>query len=135
MTKSATDVMGEIVLSAVIDAAGGFKAAARGVPNALARDLSAVHPNTTLGDLPAEVRAAIAGSVRAAFTRLLKEGYAVTPAVGGTRPPGGPRPPGGTRPSAPPRTRGPAKPPVVETKRRPGAGPRGPKTPIPPKGE
>ena len=100
--------------------------AVKGVPNALARDLSAVHPNTTLGDLPAEVRAAIAGSVRAAFTRLLKEGYAVTPAVGGARPPSGPRP------SAPPRPRGPAKPPVVETKRRPG--PRGPNGPGAPKG-
>lgn len=129
MSKSATDVMGEVLLSAVIDAAGGFKAAARGVPNALARDLNAVHLNTTLSDLPEEVRTAIAGSVRAAFARLLKEGYAVTPAVGGTRPPSGARPTGGTRPPAPPRPRGPAKPPVVETKRRPGTGPRGPKGP------
>ena len=111
MTKSATDIMGEIVAAAAIDTVVAFKTASRGVPNALLRDLAAVHPNTTLDDLPAEVRAAIASGVRAAFTRLQKEGYVIAPSRGSPTPP------------APPRSRaaprGPGKPPVVETKRRP----------------
>lgn len=125
MTKSATDVMGEIIFSAVIDAVSAFRQASGGVPNALVRDMGAVHPNTTPADLPRDVQAAIGASVRAAFTRLQKEGYAVAPTVraapGGTRPPSaGPRPPRGRGGPSP-------KPPVVETKRRPP--PRGPKTP------
>ncbi|HEX8382214.1 MAG TPA: hypothetical protein VF592_02455 [Sphingomonas sp.] len=126
MSKSATDIMGDIVAAAAIDAVVAFKTASRGVPNALLRDLGAVHPNTTLADLPAEVRAAITGGVRAAFTRLQKEGYVIAPAGGGP-----------TGPAAPPRPRpaprAPGKPPVVETKRRP-PGPRGaPKGPPKPR--
>lgn len=114
MPKSATDVMQEIVVSAVLDAIVAMKSASKGLPNALLRDLNAVHPNTTLPDLPQEVQAAISASVRDAFARLRKEGYAVSPA--GTGPgPTSPRP-------RPPRT-----PPVVETKRRP---PRGKGPPL-----
>ena len=79
MTKSATDLMQEIIFSAVIDLIGALKAASKGVPNTLLRDLNAVHANTTLSDLPQELQAAIATNVRAAFTRLLKEGYSVSP--------------------------------------------------------
>ena len=43
------------------------------------RDLQSVHRNTTFADLPKAVQDAIAQSVRAAFTQLLKEGYAVGP--------------------------------------------------------
>ncbi|PAX07689.1 hypothetical protein [Sphingomonas lenta] len=123
MSRSATDVMHDVIVSAVLDAVAAFRQAAGGVPNALVRDIGAVHPNTTLADLPEPVRAAVAASVRAAFTRLQKEGYAVAPAA--TARAAAPRPAAG-RPA--PRTpRGPGKPPVVETKRRPP--PRGPKGP------
>ena len=91
MTKSATDVMQDIVFSAVIDAIGALKAASKGVPNTLLRDLNSVHANTTLADLPPELQAAIATNVRSAFTRLLKEGYSVSPA--GSAAPRTPPPP------------------------------------------
>lgn len=127
MTKSATDVMQDIVFSAIIDAIGALKAASKGVPNTLLRDLNAVHANTTLADLPPELQAAIATNVRSAFTRLLKEGYSVSPA--GSAPPRSPSPrpvsrdaqrhrrppapgpsdpgkPRGPRPNRPPKPRG-----------------------------
>lgn len=92
MSKSATDVMQDIVFSAIIDSIGALKAASKGVPNTLLRDLNSVHANTTLADLPPELQAAIATNVRAAFTRLLKEGYNVAPA-GSTAPRTAPPPP------------------------------------------
>jgi hypothetical protein len=85
MAKSATDVMQEIVFAAAIDAIAALKAASKGVPNTLLRDLNAIHANTTFADLPAELQAAIAASVRSAFTRLLREGYSVS--SGGAGPP------------------------------------------------
>jgi hypothetical protein len=94
MRKSATDVMQEIVAAAVLDSIAALKAASKGLPNNLLRDLNAIHANTTLADLPAEVQTAVAASVRAAFSRLQKEGYSVS---GGE--PATPRPP---RPGAPP---------------------------------
>ena len=80
MTKSATDVMQEILVSAVLDSFVALKAASKGLPNSLLRDLNAIHANTTFGDLPEEVQRAVAASVRAGFSRLLKEGYSVAPA-------------------------------------------------------
>jgi hypothetical protein len=77
--KSATDVMQEILSAAVLDAIGALKAASKGVPNNLLRDMGAIHANTAPADLPAELQAAISASVRAAFARLLKEGYSVSP--------------------------------------------------------
>ena len=41
--------------------------------------MQAIHPNVTFADLPKELQDAIAESTRAAFTQLLKEGYAVGP--------------------------------------------------------
>ena len=79
MTKSATDVMQEILFSAFLDSIEALKAASKGMPNTLVRDLSALHANTTFADLPKEVQASLSASVRAAFTRLLKEGYSVAP--------------------------------------------------------
>jgi hypothetical protein len=79
VSKSATDVMQEIIVSAVLDAMAALKVASKGMPNTLLRDLNAIHANTTFGDLPKELQDAIAANVRAAFTRLLKEGYAVAP--------------------------------------------------------
>jgi hypothetical protein len=79
MTKSATDVMEEIIFAAVIDAVQAMKAASKGMPNTLLRDLNAIHANVTRADLPADVQAAIQTNVRAAFTKLLKEGYSVAP--------------------------------------------------------
>ena len=108
MPKSATDIMQEIIFSAVLDSIAAFKDAAKGVPNVLVRELNTVHLNTTLEDMPAEVRSAIAASVRDAFARLRKEGYAVAgaetvparPRPAGTPPRTGDRPPrpGGDRP-------------------------------------
>lgn len=79
MSKSATDVMQEIIVSAVLDSIAALKVASKGLPNTLLRDVNAMHANTTYGDFPKELQDAIAANVRAAFTRLLKEGYAVAP--------------------------------------------------------
>lgn len=78
MTKSATDVMQEIMFSAAIDAIVALKAASKGLPNTLLRDLNAIHANTTFNDLPKDLQDSIGRNVRAAFTRLLKEGYSVS---------------------------------------------------------
>ena len=113
MTKSATDLMQDIIFSAVIDSIQALKTASKGLPNNLLRDLNAIHANVTLADLPEDVQAAIAGNVRSAFTRLLKEGYSVMPGRG-----------------AAPERRGPAPAPVVGRGQRrapPSSGPRGPK--------
>jgi hypothetical protein len=71
--------MQSILLSAVIDALEAMKAASKGVPNLMLRDLQSVHRNTTFADLPKSVQDSITQSVRAAFTQFLKEGYAVGP--------------------------------------------------------
>lgn len=118
MKKSATDVMQEILFSAVIDGIVALKAASKGMPNTLLRDLNAIHPNATFADLPKELQAAITASVRSAFTRLMKDGYTVTsselappraapvmarPGNPGPRRPGGPGRPQPTGPGRPPR--------------------------------
>ena len=132
MTKSATDVMQEVLYAAVVDAIGAMKAASKGVPNTLLRDLNAIHANTAQADLPPELQASLQASVRTAFTKLLKDGYSVAP-TGSVAPPQrtgapirreGPRPqgrpggghrPGGDRPGPggnrrPPRSGGPGGP-------------------------
>ena len=132
MTKSATEIMQEIMAAAMLDAIGALKAASKGLPNTLLRDINAIHANTTLADLPPEVQASIAGSVRAAFTRLLKEGYAVSPA--GSAPPRPQRPTrDGDRPAPGPRRSGPPP----DRERRPGPRPPRPDRdgrPAPPRG-
>lgn len=79
MQRPANEVMQSIVFSAVLDAVEALKAASKGLPNQMVRDLQAIHPNVTFADLPKEVQQAIVESTRAAFTALLKEGYAVGP--------------------------------------------------------
>src|ERR1700748_3504125 len=79
MVRAATDVMQSIVFSAVLDAVAALKRASGGLPNQLLRDVQAIHPNVTFADLPKELQDQIAESTRAAFTALLKEGYAVGP--------------------------------------------------------
>lgn len=129
MERSATDIMQDALVAAILDAIVAWKAASGGLPNVLARDLGAVHPNTTLADLPKEVQSAISASTRATFNRLLKEGYAVAKGAPPSRPPPmGSRPPRGDGPPnrGPRGPRGPGKPPIVETKRGPrGGGGRG----------
>ena len=71
--------MQSVILSAVIDALEAMKAASGGVPNNMLRDLQSIHRNTAFADFPKAVQDSIAQSVRAAFTQLLKEGYAVGP--------------------------------------------------------
>lgn len=119
MEKSATDIMQDAIVAAVLDAIVAWKAASGGLPNVLARDLGAVHPNTTLADLPKEVQAALRDSTRATFNRLLKEGYSVAKGGPPPRPPSGPP---GNRPRRPDRPRGPGGPPKVEIRPKPRSG-------------
>lgn len=79
MARAASDVMQSIVFSAVLDGIAALKRSAGGLPNQLLRDVQAIHPNVTFADLPKELQGAIVESTRAAFTQLLKEGYAVGP--------------------------------------------------------
>jgi hypothetical protein len=79
MPRAATDIMQSIIFSAVLDGIAALKRESRGLPNQLLRDVQAIHPNVTFADLPKELQDAIAESTRAAFTQLLKEGYAVGP--------------------------------------------------------
>jgi hypothetical protein len=79
MTRAASDVMQSIIFSAVLDAIAALKRGSGGLPNQLLRDVQAIHPNVTFADLPKVLQDAIAESTRAAFTQLLKEGYAVGP--------------------------------------------------------
>jgi len=117
MKKSATEVMQEIMFSAVVDSIGALKGASKGLPNTLLRDMNAIHANATFADLQGELQASITASVRAAFARLLKEGYAVSPTDGAP-----PRPPRPLPETAPRGGRG--KPPP---KRGPGDGRRPPR--------
>ena len=71
MTKSATDIMQEILFAAVVDSVMAMKDAAKGVPNTLLREINGVHANITFADLPPHVQAAIGASVRTAFNKLL----------------------------------------------------------------
>jgi hypothetical protein len=79
MPKAAADVVRSILFSAVIDAVEALRAASRGVPNNLLRDLQSIHRNTAFEDLPKEVQDSIVRGVHSAFGELLKEGYAVGP--------------------------------------------------------
>jgi hypothetical protein len=130
MVKSATEVMHEVLFAAVVDSVAAFKAASNGVPNTLLRDLNSVHANTTFADLPKELQATIDKSVRAAFTRLLKEGYLISPAGANvTKPSAKPREPAhapGSRTSlpkrAPPRSNTPPSKAAPKQKPTPGRG-------------
>ena len=88
MQRAASDVMLSVIFSAVVEAIEAVKAAHKGVPNLMLRDLQSLHPNTTFADLPKPLQDSILQSARAAFTQLLKEGYAVGPraAIQQTRP-------------------------------------------------
>jgi len=80
MPKSATDVIQDIINAAVVDAIVALKDEARGLPNALLRDVNAIHSNTAFADLPPAIQKAVAASVRSAFSKLQKEGYVVSDA-------------------------------------------------------
>jgi hypothetical protein len=79
MTKSATEVMQEVMFSAVAEAISALKDSSKGMPNILLRDIAAINANATYGDLPKEVQVAISNASRAAFIRFKKEGYSVSP--------------------------------------------------------
>src|SRR3954451_11446207 len=79
MPRAANDVMQSILFSAVLDGIAALKRASGGLPNQLLRDVQAIHANVTFADLPKELQDQIAASTRAAFSQLLKEGYAVGP--------------------------------------------------------
>jgi len=137
MPRAANDVMQSILFSAVLGAIAALKAASRGLPNQLLRDVQAIHPNVTFADLPKELQDAITESTRAAFTQLLKEGYAVGPRqqMQATRPldrvPERQRPTDRRGPPRQPR-RGP---PSGEGPDRGPRGPGGPSRPRKPKGK
>ena len=107
MTKSATDLMQEIIFSAVLDSLAALKSASKGLPNNLLRDVNSIHANTTFADLPKEVQASIVASVRSAFTRLLKEGYSVSTGQPASPPRGAPVRRDGPRHDRGPRSPGP----------------------------
>jgi len=79
MPRAANDVMQSILFSAVLEGIAALKRASGGLPNQLLRDVQAIHPNVTFADLPKELQDQIVETTRAAFTQLLKEGYAVGP--------------------------------------------------------
>jgi len=79
MPKSATQVVHEILFSAVVDAIVAVKKASQGLPNALLRDLGTVHANTSFADLPPSLQAAVNEAVKMTFGRLLQEGYEISP--------------------------------------------------------
>ena len=79
MNQSANEVIKSAIFAAVCDAITAFRANSGGSPNVLVRDLSAVHANATMADLPESVQKAIVESTNAAFRRLLKEGYVIQP--------------------------------------------------------
>ena len=126
MPRSANEVMHDVIYAAVVDAIVALKSASGGLPNTLLRDMGAVHANTTFADLPKDVQTAIETSTRAAFTRLLREGYNVSSS---TAPPPHPRPQGPRRDGPP---RGPRGAPSGDRPRggrpegRGGRGPGGP---------
>ena len=138
MPKAANDVMQSIIFSAVLDALAALKRASGGLPNQLLRDVQAIHANVTFADLPKELQDQIVESTRAAFTQLLKEGYAVGPRQAqqqaprpmdrapDRRGPGNRPPPRGPRRDGPPRSGGPGDKP---------RGPGGPSRPRKPKGK
>jgi hypothetical protein len=143
MPKSATDVMQEVLVAAVLDGIAALRAGSAGLPNNLLRDINAIHANTTFGDLPKTLQDAINASVRTSFARLLREGYSVSPgqparAPSGDRPPrrDGPREGGRAddrRGGRPPRREGPGGGDRPRGDRpgggRPGGGPRGGRPP------
>ncbi len=122
MPRAANDVMQSIIFSAVLDAVAALKRASGGLPNQLLRDVQAIHPNVTFADLPKQLQDQIVESTRAAFSQLLKEGYAVGPRnaqqqapramdrVPDRRGPGNRPPPRGPRRNGPPRGEGPDRP-------------------------
>ena len=136
MQRPANEVMQAVIFSAVLDAVQALKKASGGLPNQLLRDVQAIHPNVTFGDLPKELQDAIVETTRSAFTQLLKEGYAVGPrqAMTQSRPMDrvperdrrGPRGPseGHRRGGRPPRGNGPDKPGGGD---RPGGAPNRPR--------
>jgi hypothetical protein len=124
MTRSATEVMQDVLLSAVLDGIDALKAASKGMPNTLLRDLNAIHANAAYADLPKELQQAIAASVRTAFNRLLREGYSVAPAGSSPPPRAQPHQPHGAhspghRPRGPHRPSGPGG---ARPQRKPGPG-------------
>lgn len=77
--KSANEVMRAAVFSAVCSVIEAYRENAGGVANVLARDLSAVHSNTALSDLPEVVQKALTESTSQAFRKLTQEGFSVVP--------------------------------------------------------
>lgn len=80
MSRSATDVVQDIINAAVVDAIVALKGASQGLPNALMRDLGSIHANAAFDDLPTTIQKAVAASVRNAFAQFQKDGYVIAEA-------------------------------------------------------
>ena len=136
MQKAAKEVMQSILFSAVLDGIAALKRASGGLPNQLLRDVQAIHPNVTFADLPKGLQDQIVESTRAAFTQLLKEGYAVGPRQQMQQPRPIDRVPERQRPDRRGPPRGPRRgPPGGEGPDRSPRGPGGPSRPRKPKGK
>ena len=77
--KSASDVMQDVLIDAVVEAIEALRSASGGLPNTMLRDIQAIHRNAAFSDLPKALQDSINQSVRSAFNQMLKEGYAVGP--------------------------------------------------------
>lgn len=79
MDKTATEVMQEILFCSLVQNIDALRKASKGMPNTLARDIAAIHSNSTVTDLPQELQQALRESTAAAFKRLRSAGYTVGP--------------------------------------------------------
>lgn len=78
-SKSATDVMQQIVFGAVVDSISALRDASGGMPNTLLREIGAINQNVTFADLPKSVQNSIRLSVQNSFNAFSKEGLSVAP--------------------------------------------------------
>jgi hypothetical protein len=78
MSKSATELMQDVLFSAVVESIASLKAGVKNAPNMLLRDINAIHENSTFADLPPSLQNSIRESARNAFLTMKKEGYSVS---------------------------------------------------------
>ena len=78
MSKSATELMQDVIFSAVVESISSLKLGVKNAPNMLLRDINAIHANSTLADLPPSLQDSIRESARNAFLALKKEGYSIS---------------------------------------------------------
>ena len=108
MPKSASDVMQDVLIDAIVEAIEALKAGSGGLPNQLLRDVQAIHRNAAYADLPKALQDSVSQSVRRGppqDRRFVRKGPGRRgndrPGGGGPgKGPRGPRPGGGGKPKA-----------------------------------